>query len=579
MKLSDYVVEYLKSLKIGCVFGYQGGNIAHIIDSIEKAEDIRFITAYNEQGAAFAACGYAYATEKIGAATASGGPGAINLISGIANAYYDSIPCIFITGNVSLSTMKKSPNIRQEAFQENDITVMVRQITKYAVTVQFPEDIKYHLDKASFLAQNERPGPVLLDLPHNIQKAEVEPDRLHGYIPEVPVSIRISPGVIENAVKCLQNAHRPLIIVGGGATSGNARVLLEKFLCKWPVPTVSTLRGIDVLSHDHKCFFGFAGAYGNRYANLALKYSDVILVLGARLDERLIAVKDKTIFKKKTVIHVDIDEYELGHILKEEVSIHSTVEGFLELASKMIGGENDTAQWLDMVGRWCQRYPSAGHDGAQQINDMIRSITKSAPQNTFFCVDIGLCQMCVAQSASLGKNQRMFTSAGHGAMGFALPASIGCAYGETTENVVCFVGDGALHMNIQEMLVLSRDKLPVHIILFNNRCLGMIRDYQEKVFSSRFSASVQEFKSIDYRKLAAAYGVGYLQMRTYAQMENVCRMLSAKRPSLIEIVLDEDTNTVPQLGDDMFNQKPLLTLEEIEKVELEAKSCGNTISW
>lgn len=579
MKLSDYVARYLKDLGIGCVFGYQGGNIAHVIDSIEKTEGIQFVTSYNEQGAAFAACGYAYASEGIGAAAASSGPGAINLISGIANAYYDSIPCIFITGNVSLESMKKCPDIRQEAFQENDIVTMVRQVVKYAVTVEKPERIKYHLDKAAFLAQNGRPGPVLLDLPHNVQRAEIEPAKLPGYAPQTAASNGIAPDQIKAALSCLRKACRPLIIAGGGAANRNTRAALEKFLCKWPIPTVSTLRGMDVLSHESKCFCGFAGAYGNRHANLAVKYSDVILVLGARLDERLIAVKDKANFEKKIVVHVDVDEHELGHILTEEISIHGAAEDFLTLAAELTGTEPDSSQWLHTVKQWSRRYPSVGLNGMSRVHDIVRTFTKGAPEDALFCVDIGICQMCAAQSASLGKNQRMLTSAGHGAMGFALPAAIGCAYGAKPASVMCFVGDGAFHMNIQEMLMLSRDGLPVHVVLFNNECLGMIRDYQEKVFSSRFSATVREFQGIDYKALAAAYGADYVQVRTIAQAEAACRVFSAERPSLIEVVLDEDTNAFPMLGDDMFHQKPPLTSEELETIELEAKSCGNTISW
>lgn len=576
MKLSDYVAQFLKDLGVGCIFGYQGANIAHMIDSITNADGIRFVTAYNEQGAAFAACGYAYATNGLGVALASSGPGAINLISGIANAYYDSIPCIFITGNVTRNTMKKELKVRQNAFQENDIVAMVKGVTKYSVTVFAAEDIRYHLEKAAFLARSGRCGPVLLDLPHDIQKSEVDPQALRGFSPgpECKESSDSLRRKTQDVMQLFQKARRPLLVVGGGATSERARYAIRELLKGESIPAVSTLRGLDIVSHDQKCFLGFAGAYGNRYANLAIKYSDAILVVGARLDERFIAVNDKSLFEKKQIIHVDIDPNELGHVLKETIQIHSSAEDFLEQMINAGGIQTACEKWMEALSVWRKRYPSEIDEKDFSLNTIISILTKRTKDQTLFFVDIGISQMSVAQSAYITGNQRIFTSAGHGAMGFSLPAAIGAAYAKGVSNVVCFVGDGAFHMNIQEMLMLSKGNLPVHVVVLNNGCLGMIRDYQEKAFCKRYAATIDEFKEVDYQAIAKAYGVDYLQVRTISDMEAAVMELNTQCSNLIEINLDENSNTCPQLGTDMFSQLPLLTEGEWERIEEEAQNAS-----
>lgn len=574
MKISDYIAQYLKGIGVKCVFGYQGGNIAHTIDSISNTDGIRFISTYNEQGAAFAACGYAYAAQGIGVAIASSGPGAINLISGIANAYYDSIPCIFITGNVSSNTLKNDPNIRQNAFQENDIVAMVKSVTKYSVTVYSTDEIKYHMEKGAFLAQSGRPGPVLLDLPHDIQKAEIDPQSLRGFMPEPKEPIEDLPEKVRSTVRILQKAKRPLIVVGGGAASKRARCAIKELLKKSNIPVVSTLKGLDVVSHDCSCYFGFGGAYGNRYANLALKYSDVLMVVGARLDERFITASDRIFFEKKQVIHADIDANELGRVLNERISINASSEEFLEQLVTEIEHEAVYAEWGKIISLWRERYPSTAGEGVFCANNIIYALTQKIKDNTLFFVDIGIGQMCVAQSVFITGNQRFYTSAGHGAMGFSLPASIGAAYVEGVSNVICLVGDGAFHMNIQEMLMLSKGDLPVHIVLMNNSCLGMIRDYQEKAFCARYAATIEEFRDIDYRAIAKAYHVDYMHVKTMSDVETAIDRLNSQRSGLIEIMLEERSNTIPLLGTGMFTQLPLLTRQEIEEIEEEVRNAS-----
>lgn len=578
MKVTDFIAEYLAKNGVHTVFGYQGGNIAHLIDSIGKRDDMKMVVTYNEQGASFSACGYALATGGLGVALASSGPGAINMISGIANAYYDSIPCVFITGNVTASSLKQKDEIRQNAFQENDIVSMVHKVTKYAVTVLDPEEIRYHLEKAVCLAKSGRPGPVLLDLPHNVQKAEVDFDTASGYTAENEESTCILDA-IDHTVDCMKRSSRPVIVVGGGAGSDAVRGQLKTLLEIWKIPVVSTLRGLDVVAHSHDCYAGFGGAYGNRWANLALKYSDVMLVLGARLDERFLALGDRSLFEKKTVIHVDIDPIELGRVLKREISVMADVQLFLQTLLNSELPHFDAKQWRSVIGDWRNRYLSVPGGGEWCANNAISAITKEAPVNAVFTADVGINQMCTAQTAVIGESQRLFTSAGHGAMGCSLPMAIGAAFAKKSSPIICFVGDGGLHMNIQELLMLKKNRLNVHVVLINNQCLGMIRDFQTKAFDSRFVATVDEFQAVNYADMATAYQLDYCRVTSMEGIRNVSALLNAQGPCLIEVLFPENMDTNPRLGRDMFAQLPILEDQALEHIGKEAFACENIMSW
>lgn len=573
MKASDYIAKIIVDENVKVVFGYQGGNIAHTIDSIANNPKLKFVTTYNEQGAAFAACGYAVENETIGVAVASSGPGAINLISGIANAYYDSLPVLFITGNVSLHTMKTSDKIRQNAFQENDIVSMVSKVTKYAVTVRNPHDLKYHIEKGLYLAKEGRPGPVLIDLPHNIQKSDLDFDKEVGFKQKNENEICTSDEV-DKICSIVEKSRKPVMIVGGGAGSNSIKESIKEILKVWEIPVVSTLRGLDVVSHNYKYYAGLGGAYGTRCANLTLKYSDTILVLGARLDERFICTNDKSIFQNKKIIHVDIDAIELGRIINNEIKVHSNLDGFLKKLLQKRLKPIECKIWCEMVNEWKQRYSSIGDDWS--INKVVYELTSSMCNDSTITIDIGINQMCAAQSMVIKENQRCITSAGHGAMGCSLPLAIGAAYA-SAKMINCFVGDGALHMNIQELLVLSRDKLPVHVILNNNQCLGMIRDFQTKAFNSRFAATINEFKYIDYEQIAKAYKLKYCKVESLKEMDKVRSFIRCKEPCFIELCFTEESDTNPQLGVDMFNQIPCLTEQDIKIIEEEILKCEDII--
>ena len=514
--------------------------------------------------------------ETIGVAVASSGPGAINLISGIANAFYDSIPCLFITGNVSAATMKRDLCVRQNAFQENDIVSMVSKITKYAVTVLDVHSLRYHLERAVFLAKEGRPGPVLLDIPHNIQKAELD-FTCEMRFEEKECSTKIPHSEICSLISDISTAKRPIIVVGGGGQKESTRRLLGLLFDKWNIPVVSTLRGLDTISHDRINYVGFGGAYGNRAANCALRYADVVLVLGSRLDERFLCVgEDKNVFLTKNIIHVDIDAVELGRVLPHEKRIHGDLALFLQQLLDVDIPSLDFSEWIDIIRAWDQRYPSVPE--AWSINRAAFELVRCGDDTTIFTLDVGINQMSIAQVIALNGKQHCYTSAGHGAMGCSLPLAIGASYASPDKVVNCFVGDGALHMNIQELLLIKKKQLPVHLILINNSCLGMIRDYQSKAFASRYHATVDLLQDVDYEGLAKGYGLQYFRIDSPYRLDSAAELIRSAEPCFIELVFSEDATTYPQIGADMFAQLPLLSEHELNQIKQEAESCGSIIS-
>jgi len=329
MKLSDYLVEVLASQNIKYVFGYAGGPIMHIIDSLHNRDDIDFISVHHEQAAAFAAEGYARVTNNLGVAIATSGPGATNLMTGIGSSYFDSIPCLYITGQVNTYEYKGDLKVRQLGFQETDIVSIVKPITKYAVRVTDAKDIKYEIFKAISIAQSGRPGSVLVDIPMNILRAEIVPSELAGYVNNTRENITNFD--MDEIVSMIKESQRPVILVGGGVRLANAQAELKIFLDKTKIPVVASLMGLDSCDNNYENYCGLIGAYGNRYGNFTLANSDLVISLGSRLDSRQTGTRKDTFVRKAKLIRVDIDEDELSRKVKtDEISIAMSALSFLK---------------------------------------------------------------------------------------------------------------------------------------------------------------------------------------------------------------------------------------------------------
>jgi acetolactate synthase-1/2/3 large subunit len=566
MKVTNYVVDLLSENGIDTIFGQIGGFNADLIDAIACKKKQTFVLNYHEQGAAFAANAFAVVRENVSVATSSGAPSSCNLIAGVANAFFDSIPCLFLVGSVHSKAIRKSPEIRQNAFEELDMVSLVAGITKYACKINDPKDIRYFIEKALYVANEGRKGPVLVDLPYDIARSDVNVDELKPFVP--PDEKEFDRINIREVVDILDHSKRPLLLLGGGCRSKFSRQALHEFLDKASIPAVASLCGLDALPHDHPSFVGFIGHYGNRYANFALANCDCLIILGSRLDERQIAGDTGRFAPNAKVIRVDIDKVELGRNIREHLSYYSSVENFLEKVIRADFPDLRFKKWHGVISNWKKRYPS--HDfNLKEVNanNFLHTISDYLPEDCIICVDVGQNQMFTAQSLRLRKGNKLLNTSGYGSMGFSLPAAIGAAFSQPNATVVSINGDGGLLMNIQELQAVKRDKLPIKIIVLNNNCLGMIRRLQERIYDDRTTGSVQGYEAPDYEAIAPAYSLEYVKIDSVDKYHLVNDLLKSPAAILIDVVLPQNIMNNPEPGAAIDLQTPLLSEEENEAIK------------
>ncbi len=572
MKASDYIVEFLVEQKIDKVFGYIGGAVANFYDSLDKNPNIEIVNTIHEQGAGFAAEGYARVSGKSGIATATSGPGATNLITPIGSCFFDSVPTLFITGQVNTYEYKYDKPVRQIGFQETDIVSIIKPITKYAVMINSIDDLKYELEKAYFLSQHDRKGPVLIDIPMDIQRADFQPeeqrsffdsDEYRSYKNKKEINLKI-----EIVIELLKVSKRPVILLGGGARISNAEKALYTLLGQIEVPVVYSLMGKDIVKDTYAYNLGLIGAYGNRYGNLTLANSDLILVLGSRLDTRQTGTDLKTFAREAKIIQVDIDANELGSKIQADVLIKSDIKQFVKALNKATF-EIDIASWREKTISYKNKFSSViGIDQKDKVpNLIINEISKHLSNDDIVCVDVGQHQMWVAQSLNTREEQRVLFSGGMGAMGCALPTAIGATLAKGTKAIV-IVGDGGLQMNIQELEILKRRNLPIKIFVMNNANLGMVRQFQEIYFEKNYAGTKKDYSVPSFEKIANAYGIKTCSVSNFEDTVNtIKKALLTDEPELINIQLAEEFTTVePKLIvnhpiEDMY---PFLDKNELE---------------
>lgn len=544
MKVSDYIVEYIIEKGVTDVFGYPGGMVTHLMDSFRKYEDkIRAHVTYHEQGAAFAACGYAQASGKTGVAYATSGPGATNLITGICNAYFDSIPTIFITGQVNTFESKGDLFVRQRGFQETDIISMVRGVTKYCAYVTDAEDTGYELDLAWKYANEGRKGPVLLDIPMDVQRAEISPAQLR-HLQKEPQEVHKLEGQWSILQKLLQDARKPVVLIGGGVKTAQAEHVVKALIEKWNVPVVSSMLAFDVLGSQHPNYYGFIGAYGDRAANFIVAKSDLIISLGSRLDVRQIGANEKGFGKNAKLVRVDIDDGEFSRKIKEdELDILCDIKDFCGIVSEKDFKIQPMKEWIGICN--IIREKLEGLDESKP-KEWIRQFSVKLPDDIKITTDVGQNQVWIAQAFVTKKAQKVFFSGGHGAMGYALPAAIGAYYG-SRKPVVCFNGDGGIQMNIQELQFVAREQMPITIVILNNTSLGMIRHFQEMYFQENYyQTNVHSGYTVpDFEKLADAYGIDYYNIRRDDDIDNY--EWNMRGPHIVEMSLQNPTYVFPKL--------------------------------
>lgn len=573
MKVSDYIVNYFVEKDICDFFGYQGTMIAHFVDSIGKNEKAKNHVCYNEQGASFAACGYSSATGKCAVAYATSGPGALNLVSGIANAYYDSIPVVFITGQINTyERYENNEDLRQNAFQETKTVDICRPITKFVQEIKDPNEIPTALEKAYLMATTGRKGPVLLDLPMNIQRAEIEVPVTVNETKQVDSQDYYSIDVLE---KALTSAARPVLMLGNGI-SREDRASFIRFAEKLNIPIVTSLMGKDILPYDHPLNFGYiGGAYGHRYANMIVAAkADQIIAVGCSLCTRQTGTKVEAFAKGAKVLRFDIDPSELKRKIKPDeigVLINSS-----DLARALDENQNRWESWSPVSDKWldfCRRYKAFCESFDKSVtyslpNRVVDVFNDHVNDNDIVVCDVGQHMMWIGQSLQSKKDLTIMFSGAHGAMGYALPAAIGAGVANPEKTVFCFCGDGAFQMNIQELQWLKNEDLDVVILVFNNNCLGLITQQQDSLFNGNYyGAASPEFSSPNFSEVAKAYGIESVKVSNLEQIDSVLKQRKKGHPLLIEFVFSEPTRAYPKtnFGNPIYNQEPLLPQDMLDK--------------
>jgi len=573
MKLSDYVIDSLEKQGVTHIFEVCGGALAHLLDSVYDKRDITTVSMHHENAASFAAEGYARAGGNIGVAMATSGPGATNLITGIGSCYFDSIPCLFITGQVNTYEYKGEQAIRQIGFQETDIVSIVKPITKNARMVKDEKDIRYILGEAYTLARTGRPGPVLIDLPLNIQRADIDVNALPAYA-DKPETLNYAElqGNINKICDLIQTATRPVILMGGGVRAAHACEELYTFATKTGIPIVSTLMGLDSFPHTHKQYVGMIGTYGNRYANLTIANSDLIIALGTRFDTRQTGTRPDTFARNAKIVHIDIDKLELNAKLKVAVPVLADIRYFLHQINghKLVNNSDWYCEWSQKIEGYKKQYPDYLIPIKKAIdpNYLFHLLSKELADDAVICVDVGQIQMWAAQSIELKKSQRFLTEGGMAAIGSAVPMAIGAAFAKPNTQVIAVVGDGGFQLNIQELQTIYHYQLPVKIILLNNNGYGMIKQFQEQYMNSRFQSSGVGYSNPDFQKVVSAYKITAMKISENSEIALILRqLLSDKEPGFLEVVIDPSARATPKLSVNrpIEDQDPLLSREELKK--------------
>jgi acetolactate synthase I/II/III large subunit len=571
MKLSDYVVEFLVASGVGHIFEVCGGAVTHLLDSIHGRTDIRCVSMHHEQAASFAAEGYARVSGRPGVAMATSGPGATNLITGIGSCYFDSTPALFLTGQVNTYEFKGDSNVRQVGFQETDIVEIVKPITKYAVMIDDPAEIRYHLEKAMWLATGGRPGPVLLDIPMNVQRADIDPESLAGFTP-APAEQQppLDRDVVTRIVAELKTAERPVILSGGGVGAAGARAELLELADKTGVPIVTSLLGKDTCPNGHLSYAGMIGTYGHRFANLTIANADLVIAVGARLDTRQTGTDPANFARAATFVHVDIDPSELGYKVEADITLLADAKEFLSALSGELDDFNQArlAAWQDRITGWKARYPvleDAPGDGIHP-NTLFKKVTERLPKDAVVCADVGQNQMWAAQSVIVQDGQRFITEGGMGAMGSSLSLAIGAAFARPGKTVLALCGDGGFQLNSQELETLRHHHLPVKLVMVNNGCYGMVRQFQEQYFDSRFQSTVIGYSCPDYQALAGAYGIPAARIERADEVAAAVDVLAGGSPVFVEAMIDRSIQILPKLGmgRPVEDQDPQLSRQQLK---------------
>ena len=541
LKGATVLLNALHQEGVDVIFGYPGGVLLPLYDCLADSP-IRHVLARHEQGVVFAADGYARVSGKVGVCLATSGPGATNVVTGIANAYSDSIPLVVLTGQVSTSS------IGSDSFQEVDIIGITMPITKHSYLVKDPRDLPRIVKEAFFIARTGRPGPVLIDLPKDVLAQEnVIPFsnemKLKGY----KIFGQANNGKIEEVAKALSESSKPVLYAGGGVVTAGAEDVLRQIAERTTAPVVTTLMGIGSLPLGHPNLLGMVGMHGTVTANYAVDDCDLLIAIGVRFDDRVTSGMGSRFATKAKVIHIDIDPVEISKVVKTDIQIVGDARKVLEEILEALPGYAvpEVTEWWNQLRDWKANHTLVYDKDRLTPQMVIECLGELAGENAVITTDVGQHQMWVAQYYPIAHPRNYATSCGLGAMGYGLPAAVGAQFARPKDRVILITGDGSLQMSIQELGTVAQNKLPIKIILLNNGVLGMVRQWQKMFYAERYS-QIQLEGNPDFVKVAEAYGIHGIHVNSVEEVRSAIEeAFNHPGPVLVDIKISMDEDVLP----------------------------------
>ena len=578
MNLSDYTLKFLEQKKVTKVFLITGGAISFMVDAFSRNNKVKYISVAHEQSAAMMADSYSRLGPNFSCTMVTSGPGATNLITGIACSYFDSIPSLHICGQVNTYEQqdghKSTKNVRQVGFQETDIVKISKPITKYSYKLKNASEIRYVLEKAYYLATTGRPGPVLIDIPMDLQRVVVNPKKLKPYKPVIEKKSLNYKNIIIKIENLLKKSKKPVLILGGGIKCGKAELDLLKFLKILKIPIVTTWSGVDLVDYNNQYYIGNVGVYGSRAANFTVQNSDLIFCLGTRLDTRITGGVPKSFARDAKKIVVDVDRFELDKKrgLKIDLKVQSHIKKFIQnyLSYQKVIFERDT--WLLKCNKWKAKYPVISKDFFKEkkyVNPyvLMDKLSKTLNKNDIIIADDGGHLTWTIQSFKIKFGQKLFSAFGNSPMGYSLPASIGASIAKGKKRIICIDGDGSIQINLQELHTIDKLKLPIKIFILNNGGYGIIKQFQELYLGKRYEASGKGVSNPDFKKISNAFNINYNLIKNHNELKKLDKIIDSKKAEIIEVRLKDNQKIIPKLqfGNPIEDLSPLLPRKEFYK--------------